>query len=456
MENSDDTDGEKSWLLERILGGSGVPIPTSALGRIRRTATMAIRAGADQLLGRFASTDGLDPKAIERLVLSLGELKGIAMKFGQILSYVDVPLLTPQARELLAVLQRQSQATPFAQIEAIVRAELGERAAMLLPTMDRVPVATASVGQVHRATLPDGTPVAVKVLHPGVEQAIRADFKTAQVGKALAGLIAPGVEVEEVIAEARERFLEECDYALERKRQSRFAEIYRGHPCIGIPRVFEEFCARRVLSTRWHDGLRLEDFTRTATQDARDRVGEALYEFYIGTLYRHGLFNADPHPGNLLFGEHGSVVILDHGCVREFDRGTVACVARLSQAVREDSREGMMAALRGLEAKPPENDKEFEATRRLLRGFFQPSLQSGARRMRGDVTFEARQLVADKRALLRIRLPGRLLFVFRIRFGLYSVLERIGAVRDWRALEETFALEGLVPRHRDSSGDAAT
>ena len=456
MENSDDTDGEKSWLLERILGGSGVPIPTSALGRIRRTATMAIRAGADQLLGRFASTDGLDPKAIERLVLSLGELKGIAMKFGQILSYVDVPLLTPQARELLAVLQRQSQATPFAQIEAIVRAELGERAAMLLPTMDRVPVATASVGQVHRATLPDGTPVAVKVLHPGVEQAIRADFKTAQVGKALAGLIAPGVEVEEVIAEARERFLEECDYALERKRQSRFAENYRGHPCIGIPPVFEEFCARRVLSTRWHDGLRLEDFTRTATQDARDRVGEALYEFYIGTLYRHGLFNADPHPGNLLFGQDGSVVILDHGCVREFDRGTVACVARLSQAVREDSREGMMAALRGLEAKPPENDKEFEATRRLLRGFFQPSLQSGARRMRGDVTFEARQLVADKRALLRIRLPGRLLFVFRIRFGLYSVLERIGAVRDWRALEETFALEGLVPRHRDSSGDAAT
>jgi predicted unusual protein kinase regulating ubiquinone biosynthesis (AarF/ABC1/UbiB family) len=402
---------------------------------------MAIRAGADQLLGRFASGEGLDRKAIERLVLSFGELKGIAMKFGQILSYVDVPLLTPQARELLALLQRQSQATPFAEIEAIVRAELGEHAAMLLATMDRVPVATASVGQVHRAKLPDGTLVAVKVLHPGVEEAIRADFKTAQVGKALAGVIAPGVEVEEMLAEARERFLEECDYALERKRQSHFAEIYRGHPCIGIPRVFEEFCAGRVLTTRWCDGLRLEDFTRTATQDARDRVGEALYEFYIGTLYRHGLFNADPHPGNLLFGEHGSVVILDHGCVREFDRETVAWVARLSKAVREDSRAGMMEALSGLGAKPPGDDKEFETTRRLLRGFFQPTLESGPRRMRGDVTFEARQLVADKRALLKIRLPGRLLFVFRIRFGLYSVLARIGAVRDWRALEERFTLE---------------
>jgi hypothetical protein len=103
-----------------------------------------------------------------------------------------------------------------------------------------------------------------------------------------------------------------------------------------------------------------------------------------------------------------------------------------------------MAALRGLEAKPPEDDKAFETTRRLLRGFFQPTLESGPRPMRGDATFEARQLVADKRALLKIRLPGRLLFLFRIRFGLYSVLARIGAVRDWQALEERFTLEVLA------------
>ncbi|RPH65980.1 MAG: hypothetical protein EHM78_24445, partial [Myxococcaceae bacterium] len=86
MANPDDSDGEgKKWILERILGRSGVPIPTSALGRIRRTATTAIRAGTDQLLGRRASGEVFDPKASERLVLSLGELKGIAMKFGQIL-----------------------------------------------------------------------------------------------------------------------------------------------------------------------------------------------------------------------------------------------------------------------------------------------------------------------------------------------------------------------------------
>ena len=180
-----------------------------------------------------------------------------------------------------------------------------------------------------------------------------------------------------------------------------------------------------MLTTQWRDGLRLEDFARTATQDARDRAGEALYEFYIGTLYRHGLFNADPHPGNLLFGDDGSVVILDHGCVREFDRGTVACVARLSKAVREDRREGIMAALRGLEARPPEDDKAFETTRRLLRGFFQPTLESGPRPMRGDVTFEARQLVADKRALLKSGCQG----------GCCSCSgSGSGSIRSWRGL----------------------
>ena len=442
MATSDDqSDSRKRRLLARIAERAGVPIPTSSLGRLRRTATTALRGGMDQLLGRLAGGEAFDARAIERIVLSLGELKGIAMKVGQILSYVDAPLLTPEARELLAVLQRRAQAMPFAVVEATLRAELGARAGHLWATLEREPYAAASIGQVHRARLPDGTPVAVKVLHAGVEEAIRADFRSAQLGKALARLIAPGAEVAEVIAEARERFLEECDYALERARQQRFAEIYRGHPSIAIPEVYEEWCSPRVLTTRWSEGLRLEDFAREATRRARDRAGEALYEFYLGTLYRHGLFNADPHPGNLLFGEEGSVTLLDHGCVREFDRATVIGVAALSTAVREDSRQGIMNALHRLGARPPEDDASFEVTRGLLGGFFQPTLERGARPMRGDVTVEARQLLANKRAMLRIRLPGRLLFLFRIRFGLYSVLSRVGAIRDWRALEERYTRE---------------
>jgi predicted unusual protein kinase regulating ubiquinone biosynthesis (AarF/ABC1/UbiB family) len=442
MGSADDSD-IKRRLLSRLADRPDIPLPTTSLGRLRRTAAAALRVGADRILRRLSGDTGIDTEIIERVVLSLGELKGIAMKMGQVLSYVDTPFLTPQARELFAVLQRQAQPTPFREIEAALREAFGARADTLLRTLEREPVAAASIGQVHRARLPDGTPVAVKVRHPGIEAAIRADFRSAQTGKVLAQLLAPGAQVDEVIAEAQERFLEECDYELERRRQQRFGEIFRGHPSISIPAVHDEWCSPRVLTTTWREGSTLEEFQSAATQRARDRAGEALYEFYIGTLYRHCLFNADPHPGNLLFGEDGSLVILDHGCVREFDRHTVACAARLSNAVREDRRERIVGALRELGVKAPEDDASFEVTRGLLRGFFQPTLEHGPHRMRGDVTLEARQVLASKRAMLRLRLPGRLLFLFRIRFGLHSVLARVGAILDWRALEERFTAEAL-------------
>ncbi len=153
------------------------------------------------------------------LVESFGELKGIAMKAGQILSYVNSSL-APEARQILAVLQVQSQPTAFDDIERIIREDLGVRAPGLLAMLDHEPISTASIGQVHCATLDDGTQVAVKVRHPGIEAAIRADFKTAAIGRFLARAMIPGANVAEGIAEAQERFLDECDYALEAQRQS--------------------------------------------------------------------------------------------------------------------------------------------------------------------------------------------------------------------------------------------
>src|ERR671919_388676 len=127
--SDDESDSRTRRLLARIAERAGVPIPTSSLGRLRRTATTALRGGMAQLLGRLAGGEAFDARAIERIVLSLGELKGIAMKVGQILSYGDAPLRTPEARELLAVLQRRAQGMPFAVVEATLRAELGARAA---------------------------------------------------------------------------------------------------------------------------------------------------------------------------------------------------------------------------------------------------------------------------------------------------------------------------------------
>ena len=178
---------------------------------------------------------------------------------------------------------------------------------------------------------------------------------------------------------------------------------------------------------------------RGPSADERLRASRALYEFYVGTLYRHGVFNADPHPGNLLFREDGRLTILDHGGVREFDPGTVAAIATLSRSVRDDDERAMRSALVALGAKDPGRGEAFAPTRALLRAFYAPLLEPGARRVSASMPASNRDLMGSKRSLLKLHLPGKLLFLLRIRFGLYALLSRLGAEIDLRSMEEELA-----------------
>ena len=428
-------------LLWNLRAQGGRALPTSSLGRLQKTASAAARIGIGALAGRLRGEEfnigSLPPEAVARLVETLGELKGVAMKAGQILSYVDGSL-SPEARRLLAVLQVMSQPTAFTHIQRIIVEDLGPRGRTLLARLEREPVASASIGQVHRAVREDGTRVAVKVRHPGIEEAIRADFKTAAVGTFFANLAVAGANVEGFVAEAEARFLEECDYRLEARRQIRFGEIFAGHASITIPAVHRDVCGPRVLTSTWHDGAGLDAFLDTAAYAAeRVRAARALYEFYVGTLYRHGLFNADPHPGNLLFAPDGHVTILDHGCVREFAPDVVVWLARLSRAVRADDARDIQAALLALGVTNPTRD--FDVTRSILRGFYAPLLEPGRHRVEPDQAISMGQVAKLKKSLLRLRLPGKLMFLFRIRIGLYAVLARMGARLDWIELEEELA-----------------
>jgi predicted unusual protein kinase regulating ubiquinone biosynthesis (AarF/ABC1/UbiB family) len=428
-------------LVDKLRATEGSRIPTSAFARLQKTAGAAARIGVDVIAGKLRGSDAglghLPPEAIARAVESFGELKGVAMKVGQLLSYVD-PSLGPEARRMLSVLQVMSQPTAFDKVLQTIREDLGARGRTILDHLDRTPAASASVGQVHRSSLDDGTKVAVKVRHPGVEQAIRADFKTAAIGTMFARLTAPGTNLDEVLAEAKARFLEECDYALEARRQARFSQLYADHPFITIPKVHPDVCGPRVLTSTWHDGMGLDAFLEAAPfQAERVRASRALYEFYIGTLYRDGLFNADPHPGNLSFAPDGKVTVFDHGCVREFDRPFVAGLVRLSRAVARDDTADTQAALSAIGMSHPAQD--FDLTRFLLRGFYAPLLASGRQKVTAEHAISLRQVAKMRKSLLRIRLPGKLAFLFRIRIGLHAVLARIGGRLDWQELEAELA-----------------
>ena len=426
-------------------------VPTGALARLGLTAAAGARLGWSRLRGRIVrmgghddvGLGGLDPETIARLTESLGELKGLAMKIGQILSYID-ETLSPESARVLAVLQTQAQPTPLVEVEAAIRLELGKRASVLLGSMEPEPVATASIGQVHRARLPDGTRVAVKVRHPGIAAAIQADFRAARLGKEFARLLAPGGNVVEVMAEAEARLLEECDYALEAERQERFRHWFAGDPDLVVPRVHREWSGPGLLVSDWYDGRSFDALLATdPPQGVRDRLGTALYRFYLGTLYRHGALAADPHPGNLLFLADGRVAMLDFGCVREFSAADVAALIQLSRAARADEPAALREALVGIGAQDPGiAGRDFETARDLVRGFLSPLLEPGPHPMAVGTSLAAREVLTNKRAMLRLNLPpGRMLFLFRIRFGLYAVLARLRAVVDWGALEVELASE---------------
>lgn len=179
-------------------------------------------------------------------------------------------------------------------------------------------------------------------------------------------------------------------------------------------------------------------------QEERDVIGQALYRFFIGALYGRGVLAADPHPGNFIFMPGRRVAVLDYGSVRQFEPATVARLRALSEAVRANDsaliRELLVELGARLSKTRPSDAAEAED---FARGFLAPVIEPGVRVMRAAMTLAARDLLRNKRAMLRLNLPpAELLFLLRIRFGLYAVLEQLAARCDWAALEAELAALG--------------
>ncbi len=435
--------GRKS-LKERLNEGfkarAGEKIPTSSLARLGRTAFNMVRGGRLVLgkKGRDGEEPEIDMDRVVKMINSVGKMKGVAMKMGQIMSYIDVAI-PDELRDALSVLQTHSQAMPFEKVKAQIEDELGANASVLLANMDQVPISAASIGQVHKAILPDGTVAAVKIQYPEVAKAIESDFGPASVGTRLASLFYPNARIDDFVKEAKERFLEECDYLHEAYCQDRFQTLYRDHPILLVPKVFEEYCSRRVLTTEFIDAMSFDTYLETnPSQVDRDRLGEALFEFYMGSLFRNQLYNCDPHPGNYLFLANGRIAMLDHGCTRQFDARMVAKLANLTRAVHSDTHDAIHRALIGLKIVQPNKKYDFETIRGFLRGFYGPMLVDEVRGVDLSSAMDFREMQKKKMQLMKFSLPGEFLFLFRIRFGLMSVLSRLGAKANWYQLEKTY------------------
>jgi predicted unusual protein kinase regulating ubiquinone biosynthesis (AarF/ABC1/UbiB family) len=340
----------------RGVAGENEKIPTS---RARRTATVATLAASEAVkrLGTRAAnvtrTDEASEEALARrqletakqVVAVLGTMKGAAMKLGQVMSFLDVGLVPEEHREEfqaeLAKLRDAAPTVSFKQMRRVIEEDLEEPISAVFSSFDEVPIAAASIGQVYRATLQeDGSDVAVKVQYPGVAEAVRSDLQNLDMIMRMFKRMTPGMDVKAVTAEIRERIVDELDYELEAQNQRSLARIFRGHPFVVIPGVHSEYSRRRVMVSEFVEGIGFEEI-KTRSQEERDRIGEIIFRFFLGCLYRHRQFSGDPHPGNFLLMGDGRVAFLDFGLFKRLDPAPVEMELACQRAVAEGDAQGL-------------------------------------------------------------------------------------------------------------------
>lgn len=281
--------------------------------RLRRSGRRGSRR--DELDQQFAI------RTSEDVARELGNMKGALMKFGQLLSFI-LEALPDDAQAALATLQSDAKPMAPALAAKMVTDELGAPPERVFLDWQIVPIAAASVGQVHRAVTHDGREVAVKVQYPGVAASIEADLDNAEALYRLSStFVLKGLDAKGLVDELRARMRDELDYEVEARNQTEFANHFTGHPFISVPTVDQATSTKRILTSEWVEAMSWAEFEATASPAARHRAGESIWRFVQHAVHRMGAFNGDPHPGNYRFSSHGDVTFLDFGLVKRWAPG---------------------------------------------------------------------------------------------------------------------------------------
>ncbi len=327
--------------------------PTSRIARSRRFGGLVAGQGLRWAGTRAANVVRSDERAdaatgdraaatARELVKQLGQMRGAAMKVGQVLSTVDFTAIPESEREefkaTLATLRDDVPPLPFKKVEKLLKEELGMPVSAAFAEFEEEAFAAASIGQVHRATTLAGRAVAVKVQYPGIAEAVETDLRNLQMLLPLVKRLAPGLDVKALAQELRERIGDELDYEVEAQNHRAMARAWRGHPFAYVPPVDTELSHRRVLVTELLVGRRFEA-VKQLPEAERDRFAEIVFRFFFGTLNHLRRAAGDPHPGNYLLLDDGRVGFLDFGLMRVVDADYLAG-ERAARPGRDRGRRG--------------------------------------------------------------------------------------------------------------------
>ncbi len=373
----------------------------------------------------------------EDVATTLGAMKGVLMKLGQMASYVDDGL-SPSVRRTLSRLQDSVPPMTAELAVGVITEELGLAPEQAFARWDPEPIAAASIGQVHRAITHDGRAVAVKVQYPGIAETMAADLGNVALLRRMLRVTAPSQDVDGLVAELRDRVLEELDYRREADNQRLLAAYYDGHPTIHIPAVISELSTRRVVTSELADGARFAELA-SWSQDERDLAAETIYRFVFRSLYDVHAFNGDPHPGNYLFHGGGRVTFLDFGLVKHF---TLAELQPLMQMARHLCVRGDPEAFRQSMEKAgfliPGAPLSTETVVDHMAVFYDTIRERGPLTITGEYASAVVRRFFDLRSPVAgyVSIPRSYVILQRINLGLFAVLGQLTATADWRSIAE--------------------
>ncbi|MEU8236861.1 AarF/ABC1/UbiB kinase family protein [Actinoplanes missouriensis] len=433
-------------------------IPRRAASRTAKLAALPLGFAGRTALGLGKRAVGIASDVIsadiqqrtaEQLFSVLGQLKGGAMKFGQALSVFEAALPDEMAgpyRQALTKLQEAAPPMPVANVHKALAEQLGPDWRDNFAEFDDSPAAAASIGQVHRAVWklpparrnarPKLLPVAVKVQYPGAGDALVADLKQLSRLAGMFKIIQPGIDVKPLIAELRERIIEELDYEMEAETQRAFAAAFKDDPDIFVPRVVAS--APRVLVTEWVDGTPLAAVIAGGSIEERDEAGRLMATLHFSAPARAGLLHADPHPGNFRILPDGRLGVIDFGAVARLPEGMPEPVGRLVRLALEGRAEAVADGLRDEGFIKPDDEIDAEAVLEFLLPMIEPIALDRFRFTRAWLRGEATRLASPRSPAYqlsrKLNLPPSYLLIHRVTLGSIGVLCQLEAEAAYREI----------------------
>ncbi len=444
--------------LARLAGLSTKGIPLALEGARRAFGKKKPRTKEQELEANKKMAEDTK-KAAEAMLKTLGDMKGLPLKLGQMMSYIDGIAPAGYEEKFQQTLKKLQDKAPPLSPEAAVKVvteELGAPPDEIFAEWESEPFAAASIGQVHRATTKGGKRVAVKVQYPGIDKAIKNDLKSVGLFGSMMGPLSDRVNAKATIEELTEVFLSELDYTREAEMAEVFRRMHEHDKDIVVPRVVQSLSTRRVLTAELIGGIGYSEFIEGATQEQRNRVGLTIWRFMFRSLLKHGYLYADPHPGNYRFLEDGRVAFLDFGCVKKISDDLIGGIKRyMIAALDEDWDEFDRACVEVLDYDP--DDPSWEVYRsytiELMGPLIADEWHCTVERARATVTYIARGVkeltFKDGETIPTIphvpKIPREFTFLNRLQWGLASVMGSIGTIANFRAVTEPWVRGPVHP-----------